>query len=247
MTDSAPDTGSASPTAPPVPPDGQLRRIDGLDLVVMPDDAAGVPEALRAWVEASEVEADTPSVWMTFQRAVVGWRPGRAVVMASADRVESAVSAVLEGVRHEMALREIETAAGAGWADLETDSALAFESRPMSSTRRMQVEDRYRRTIALRADLSRIASYLLSPLMHPPTLGSQIGDRWRERLRMEARHEAVEAQLEVYHDVYDACAQRTSEAGLARKGHTLEWAIIVILALQSVFWLIDILSGLSAE
>lgn len=248
MTDSTSPSHPASSSVPPaLPPGGEHRLVDGLSLVILADDPAGVPEEIRHWVEGADPDAATPSVWLTFQRAVVGWRPGRAVVMASSDRVESAVGALLEGVRHETSLRAIESAASEGWDELEADSALAFESEPMPSTRRDEIKARYRRTVALRASLARVAPYLLSPLMHPPTLGSQIGDRWRERLRMEARYEAVDAQLEVYHDVYDACGQRSSEARLARTGHTLEWAILVVLAVQTVLWLFDVLAGLSAE
>lgn len=232
---------------PPIPEGGELTVEDGLTLLTCPSERGEIPPAWQAWVEASAPDSATPSVWMTFQRASVAWRPGRAVVSASADRLASATGAVREGVRYEMSLQSIERAASEGWTDLEADSASAFEPDPGSPKRRAELLDRYRRTVAWRARLARIAPYLLSPLVHPPTLGSQIGDRWRERLRMEARYEAVEAQLEVYHDVYDACGQRTSEARLARAGHTLEWAIVVILVLQSLFWLFDILGSLSAE
>jgi len=135
----------------------------------------------------------------------------------------------------------------AGWGELEADAEDAFEVGAMSPERRLELKRRYRRTVELRAKLVRMAPYLLSPIVHPPTLGSQIADRWRERLRMEARYEAVTAQLEVHHDVYDACGQRTSDSRLARSGHTLEWAILMVLVFQSLMWLVEILSGLSAD
>ncbi len=245
----SPDEDRSIADRPPLPDGARTITVEeaGLQLVTLPASLETVPEAWRDWVEAASPEAAVPTVWITFHRAHVIWRPGRAVVLATEDRLESAIAAVVEGARHEAALESIERAAAEGWDDLEADASDAFDALTVSAPRRAELRRRYRRTVELRARLVRIAPYLLSPLMHPPTLGSQIADRWRERLRMEARYEAVEAQLEVYHDVYDACGQRTSEAGIARTGHTLEWAILVVLGFQSILWLFEILTSLAAD
>ncbi len=236
-------------TSPPLPEGGRIDLIDGgeLALALLPTDQDVVSDEWRSWVESTPIETSTPMVSIAFHRAHVVWRPGRAVVMAPADRIDSVRQAVIEGVRHETTLAGIETAMTAGWADLEADAEDAFEVEAMSPIRRRELKRRYRRTVELRAKLVRMAPYLLSPIVHPPTIGSQVADRWRERLRMEARYEAVNAQLEVHHDVYDACGQRSSDSRLARSGHALEWAILVVLGFQSLMWLFEIVTGLSAD
>jgi hypothetical protein len=243
------ERSSNADLSPPLPAGGRIDTIpdSGLVLATLPIEVEVTPEDWRAWIEATPVETATPIVSIVFHRAHVIWRPGRAVVIAPDDRIDSVKAAVIEGVRHETALAEIEAAMAAGWAELEADAEDAFEVEAMAPARRRELKRRYRRTVELRAKLVRMAPYLLSPIVHPPTIGSQVADRWRERLRMEARYEAVTAQLEVHHDVYDACGQRSSESRLARSGHAIEWAILVVLGFQSLMWLFEILSGLSAD
>jgi hypothetical protein len=248
MTSPSERSSNADPS-PPLPAGGSIDTIpdSGLVLATLPIEAEVAPDDWRAWVEGTPVETATPVVAIVFHRAHIIWRPGRAVVIASDDRVDSVKAAVIEGVRHETALAEIEAAMTSGWSDLEADAEDAFEVEAMSLSRRRELKRRYRRTVALRAKLVRMAPYLLSPIVHPPTIGSQVADRWRERLRMEARYAAVTAQLEVHHDVYDACGQRTSDSRLARSGHALEWAILVVLGFQSLMWLFEILTGFSTD
>jgi uncharacterized Rmd1/YagE family protein len=91
--------------------------------------------------------------------------------------------------------------------------------------------------------MARIGPYVHAPHMYPPTLASQISERLRERTRMMHRHEFLDEQLEVFHTVYESCAQRSSDFMLARSGHTLEWIIIVILLVQTLFSVVEILAG----
>jgi uncharacterized Rmd1/YagE family protein len=81
--------------------------------------------------------------------------------------------------------------------------------------------------------------------VYPPTLASQVGERLRERLRLQERLEASGGRLEAQERVFELCSQRLTEFSLARRGHTLEWIIIVFLAAQTVLWLLDLLGSAS--
>jgi hypothetical protein len=55
----------------------------------------------------------------------------------------------------------------------------------------------------------------------------------------------LDGKLGTQENVYELCGQRTSEFMVARTGHHLEWAIIVLLAFQTVMWLIDLSASAS--
>lgn len=217
-----------------------------LALACIPASAGELPVEVRGWVEADPESGGEPAVWMAFQGAHLHWSPGRAAILAPSDRLESVRAVVIEATAHERELRTIERSMADWWPELETDSALAFEFEESAIGRRKALRERLHRVLVLRARLARIAPYLLSPLVHPPTLASQVADRMRERLRMSARHEAASLQIEVFRDSYETCGSRASEFMLARTGHRLEWAIIVLLAAQLLLWGFEYLS-LAAE
>lgn len=218
----------------------------GLSLACIPGSGRELPDAVRAWVEADPESDGEPAVWMAFQGAHLHWSPGRAAILAPGERLGSVRAVVVEATAHARELRAIERAMTGWWPELEADSALAFEFEESAVPRRKQLRARLHRVMVLRARLARIAPYLLSPLVHPPTLASQVADRMRERLRMAARHEAASLQIEVVRDTYETCGARASEFMLARTGHRLEWTIIVLLAAQLLLWGFEYLS-LAAE
>ena len=217
-----------------------------MSIACIPASNSELPAELREWVEADPDSGGEPATWMAFQGAHLHWSPGRVAILAPSDRLASVRHAVIEATAHERELRAIERSMAAWWPDLEGDSALAFEFEESAVGRRKALRDRLHRALVLRARLARIAPYLLSPLVHPPTLASQVADRMRERLRMSARHEAASLQIDVFRDTYETCGSRASEFMLARTGHRLEWAIIVLLAAQLLLWGFEYLS-LAAE
>ena len=98
---------------------------------------------------------------------------------------------------------------------------------------------RYLKIQTLRARQLRIAPKVNCPHIHPPTLASQLSERFRERTQMEHRFEVLGHQLEVFETTYNQCAQRTSDAIHARTSHWLEWAIIILLVVQVILYAIE--------
>ncbi len=163
------------------------------------------------------------------------WCLPRVAIVASADRLEMLRRAVVESAYWELELRQIESDLATRWPELEAHAPQAFEFRERDLKYRDQLAVQFRQLLLLRSRLAKITPWLRMPPAYPATLSGQIQERLRERLAVHHRVESLEVQLEVFERIYDGCGQRVSEFVLARRGHTLEWIIIILLALQTVF------------
>jgi len=201
-------------------------------------DASPLSADVLAWVEAAG-----PARMIALHGAAVAWAPGRAAIRVEPSRLDAVRAAVVEFCYRERELRDIEATAAAGWPDVEADTPLAFEFRDRDAGRRTILGERFRRTVGLRTRLARLVPHLDLPPLHPPTLASQVAERLRERGRTAERAEFLAGQLEVQERVYDLCAQRSSDWSLSRKSLALEWAIVVLLAIETVLILVDLLGS----
>ena len=187
---------------------------------------------VQHWVEVSEGSNATAAQWMTFQGTQICWTPHRCAILGAPERLESLTHAVVEVYYYESELRRIERALGESWPAMETDIPLAYEFHENSLGKQKSLQQRFQQVAMLRARLARLGPFVYSPHLHPPTLASQIAERFRERTRMMHRHEFLGEQLEVFEHVYEMCGQRSSDFKLARTGHMLEWTIILLLVAQ---------------
>ncbi len=217
-----------------------------LELLCFPSADLDRPELLtgvRAWIDAATDPAE-PSVMITLHGAQIFWGRRRAAVIAPADRLEATAPAVIEFSFHDGHLRAIEQAIATRWPELEADAPLAFDFHERWIRRRDQLAERFREWVALRGRYARLLPLIHRPPVYPPTLASQISERLRERTRIADRLDFCDQQLEVFERVYDRCGDRASEFLLARKGHTLEWIIIVFLAFQTVLLVLERIAAL---
>lgn len=199
-------------------------------------DADGLPAPALAWAGAGG-----PPQAIALHGAAVAWAPGRVAILVDPARADAVQAAVVEFCFHERELRAIEADVAGGWPHVEADAPLAFEFRDRDADRRRALGVRFQRTVSLRSRLARLAPHLDRPPLHPPTLASQVGERLRERSRMPERAGFLDGQLDVQERVYDLCGQRASDWWLARKSTTLEWAIVVLLAVETVLILVGML------
>ncbi len=216
-------------------------------MVPCPDrDDAALLERARAWVDGDSDSAQK-CLLISLQGAQILWSPGRAAVLAPAERLPAVRPALIEFSQHEAALRDIEREVEAGWPDLEADSPLAFDFQEKALGRREELARRFQRVIGLRARLARLVPQVHRPLIHPPTLASQVSERLRERTRLIDRLEFIGGQIEVFDHVYEMCSQRASDYMHSRKGHTLEMIIIAVLCAQIILQIVELLSKLTTE
>jgi hypothetical protein len=220
-----------------------------LSLIVVPHEPEGGLDALQhlqQWLDNSAVAASSQRTQLlSLQGAHMVWHPRCLAILVPAERVLGVAQAILEAHFYEMELRALETGVEDGWEATLKDAPLGFEFAAEDIPRRPALAARFQEVVQLRTRQTRLASHIIVPHVYPPTLASQIGERFRERLRMEERLELLDSKLSTQEHVYEMCSQRTSDYMVARTGHHLEWAIIILLAFQTLLWLIDLSASAS--
>lgn len=193
----------------------------------------------------SESQTRTRTVLLTFQGVQILWRPDQVIIDAPADRIERVGLAIIDATTHELTLESLESEVDSHWDDVRADAPLAFEFHERAVPRREQLSQRFQRLVEARAAYAKLVPHIVVPYVHPPTLTSQIGERLRERLRMPERLELLDQKLDAQERVYELCSHRVSEFMVARKGHQLEWVIILLLLMQSALLLVEYLGATS--
>lgn len=217
--------------------DGPRADLGLLVLPGSPDHDGTLPAEAIAWVEEGG-----PTQMLALHGAVVAWAPGRAVIIAASDRLAAVRAAVVEFCFFERELRSIEAEVTAAWPHVDADAPLAFEFNDRDAGRRREIGERFRRTVALRGRLARLAPHLERPPLFPPTLASQVAERLRERSRMAERAGFLDGQITVQERVYDLCGERSSDWTIARRSIALEWAIVVLLVVQTALLVAELLT-----
>jgi hypothetical protein len=218
-----------------------------IDILTIPaTDSANDHSALAgaaAWIDSAVAHGDQPCMVMNLQATQVLWRPGRFAVISTAERSDAVCEALVLTAFLDTELTAIERALATAWPQLEADLPHAFEFASASLTHRRRLRQRFQESLLLRARLARLAPQVHAPHLHPPTLASQVAERFRDRTRVTHRHESLDEQLQVFERVYESCGQRASDFMLTRSGNTLEWIIILLLAGQTLLLVFDILSN----
>ena len=200
----------------------------------------------RDWVAAGVSDDSVPVQTMMLQGAQLFWSASRIAIVAPQDRLTTLTKVLIEVHWYETELQALEQRLATLWPDLDFDIPLAFDFDERSLPRRAQLQDRFKQVMALRSQIARLSTHVYSPHVHPPTLANQVAERFRERNQMLQRHEILSDQLEVFETVYESCGQRLSDFAHARKGHMLEWLIIVLLLIQIIFSGFDYLTSIGS-
>ena len=246
-----------------LPQAAEIRRIvlaEGrpFDALVVPcDDDDGSVASPRlaavahAWITAAGPSAPsspgTPTVVsIPLYGCHVIWAPGRGAVVGSAARVEPLAMALVEFAAREADLRDLEHRGSRLIETIDGDASAAFEFDERLLGRRPELAGRFREAVAVRRSLALLAPAVHVPPVHPPTLASQLGERLRDRTRLAERHELATDRADFALQVYEACGQRASEFGIARRQMGLEWAIIVLLVAQTILAVVELLASRSS-
>ncbi|MCE3014512.1 MAG: hypothetical protein ACK56W_02995 [Pirellula sp.] len=205
--------------------------------------ASELQDIVGVWVDASTT-SKTPRQMMTLQGAEIHWNETRFAILAPPERLEALRTALIETCWFDAELARLERELASAWPEMHQDMPLAFNFDEKSLPRRKELQRRFERVTSIRSRLLRMSPYVYCPHIYPPTLASQLAERYRERTRLLHRHEIIDSQLEVFERVYDNCGQRISDFVQSRTGHILEWIIIILLVLQMVIWGFEILTSL---
>ena len=218
----------------------------GMDIITFPGnpndaDGPGILEAIMNWVLAAHGLGLAPPITITLHGAQIVWHAARVGILAAPDRMETLLLALVDFGFHEKELSQLERSIAESWSQLETDAPLAFEVTTRDMQRMESVARQAQRILSVRMRHARLVPRLLRPGTHLSTQANQLGERLRERTRIEDRLEAVASQLEAFERVYEMASQRFAEFRITKHETTLEWAIIVLLATETLLLLIDVL------
>ncbi len=219
---------------------------DGLSILTIPvtDPECHLAQTqAREWVDASPANGRVPGFMMTLQGTVVFGSDNRIAVLAAPERLDVLSKTLIEVAWFDAELRGIECELGDRWSDWESDIPLGFEFDEKSLDKRQHLRQRYGEVMLMRARLAKIAPHVNCPHIHPPTLASQVAERFRDRARMTHRHEILSDQVEVFEKIYESCGQRVSEFVHTRSSNMLEWVIIVLLLVQTLLVVFEILTS----
>lgn len=226
---------AGSTTEPPV-------DLQVLTIPASRHDEAGLLAAARDWVGSERGDAaDSPVGMMTLQGAQVFWTSRKVAMIAPADRQEPLRRSLVEAFWYQSELLDLERCLADLWPQMERDLPLAFAFEEQAIPKKRELQDRFQQVLRIRARLARLRPFVHSPHHYPPTLASQINERFRERSQMIHRHEVLNEQVQVFGDVYDACGQRASEFIQSRTGHMLEWGIVILLGVEVLLVGFDLL------
>ncbi|KYF65271.1 hypothetical protein BE11_22720 [Sorangium cellulosum] len=196
-----------------------------------------------SWVEPDVPEELRRGLLIMLQGARIIWSPGRAGLVATAERLEALRRAVIDFSFFDGEVRQFEAELAEAWPHLEADTPLAFDFDIRALPRRDELARRFQRVIGLRARLVQVSPAIDSPPVHPPTLAGQLKERLKERSRLAERIEFVDEQLELLERVYELCGQRSSELVIARNEARLEWIVIILLATETLALLVDLMAA----
>jgi hypothetical protein len=173
----------------------------------------------------------------------VVWTPGRAAAIGPPERLDDLRGALIEFAAREAELRNAERRTAALLEGIDADAAVAFaiDDRPVA--RRDDLTARYREAVSIRRRLTDLAPAIHAPPVHPPTLAAQLAERLRDRTRLADRHEQAIDRADLAERVTEACGSRAAELAIARRQLGLEWAIVVLLVVQTTLLLVEFLGA----
>lgn len=219
------------------------RQIEFLTIPAENHQVSELQNAAATWVDASTKSIPTRQM-MTLQGAQIYWSDKRIAILAASERLETLRNALIETAWFDAELASLERELASAWPEMQNDIPLAFMFDEKSLPRRKELQRRFQQIVSIRARMLKLSSHVHCPHIHPPTLASQVAERFRERTRLFHRHEVLGGQLEIFEKVYDTCGQRISDFVQSRTGHILECIIIVLLVLQIMIWGFEILTTL---
>ncbi len=208
-------------------------------LTEQPEAAVAAREALLARGDLAEREVTL----LGLQGAHLVHAPGVIVVVAEPDRIAVAEEAAARAAIEAAEMRRLEETLAASWGPLRGLAPLAHRSDPELIARRPELEARFVELLGLREVHARLGPRVHAPAVYPPTLASQVAERLRDRLQLHTRHELVESSLLAQEQVHALCTERLGEYANSRKGHLLEWTIILLLGAEVVMMVLEALGS----
>lgn len=200
--------------------------------------APSAPNA--AELDGGQLAPAPPAIDLVLQSDRILWRPGKAVIIGSARRLDDWLAGLVDFSFYEADLGRLERELEDHWATAEADVVLTHSVSERALARRAHV-DRMTRETALR----RIRLARLSPNLEKPTLtlsgpARRLVSELANAADVADRLHYVDDRLQVYEDLYESANDRLSEYCYFAREYRLELWIVGLLVLEAILILVEI-------
>ena len=226
---------STSTVVEAVPETAAAMEFDALEVLAIPRDVKDESrwrKELRAWIERTGTGEAVAVIAVKAEDALVLWRPGRATIQASTERIGPALLALAEFAFFEGQLRRLEAETANAWPEARGDVPLTYHVGQAELALDASVGQRAGHVFDRRIRCVRIEPHLYTPAATLPPLAQQVGEALREKAGVEDRLESLDGKTEVFEYIYELAGQRMSDYTHFRRGIFLEVMIVVFLAFE---------------
>jgi hypothetical protein len=221
-----------------LPPAGAERVEGRLYALALPGGAAAPAEErarAEAWIRNSGAASVPVEVLLQGDRIV--WRPGFALAVGAADRVEVELAGVASFERAETELSRLEAEVAGWWPQGKADADLTHQVSARALRRWGGVNAMTAAVTAARMRLIDVDAVLGRPSPNLPPLAGRLAAELAMQCDAAHRIELIEERLEMLAELYELANDRLSEYSYFRTGRTLEIAILAVLAIEIVLLL----------
>ncbi|HUY34169.1 MAG TPA: hypothetical protein VMV69_15585 [Pirellulales bacterium] len=175
---------------------------------------------------------DLPTIDFVAQSDRILWRPGRAVLVGGAKRLEETRAGLIDFSFHEGELRKLEGELEADWPRAESDALPAHDVDRRALDRCGHVGEMSQRMALRRIRLARLAPRLEKASLSLAGSARRLVGELALHADVVDRLKHVDDRLEVFEDLYELANDRLAEFRCFRLEYRLEAWIIAILVIE---------------
>jgi hypothetical protein len=212
---------------------------DDADLqIVCCEDSAETAAKWRAWLSQPGKAGPVLPITMEIGTTRIHWRPGRAVIAATAVDSQELIDALLEFSFFESELARLESEIEPHQRQASSDVDLAYDIKPADRAQWPRLYRTMETLQWLRLRFARLEPCLYQTNRGLPAMSRRLIRQLRARADIEARSEALSDRIESCEDLYEGAVDRITDHRNYRREHFLEIAIVVLLVVEVVLLLI---------
>jgi hypothetical protein len=191
------------------------------------------------WMALHGVNGTFRALQFKVDGGVVLWKPGLAVVRASAECLDSILEALVDFAFFEGELRKLEREVAADCLHAQRDVSLVYHVTKAELARSEEVGMMTSLVLLRRLRCARLGGRLVEPPRNLSDSAFKFASRLRDETDVESRLEIVDGQIEVYEYQYEMINQRLSDYSNFRREYVVEIVIVVLLALELITMTLD--------
>jgi hypothetical protein len=228
-------------------PDADSHR-ERLDFIFLPSGSATPIDLQRraeGWIvgqpdAGQDGEPTPPAIDLVLQSDRIVWRPGKAVVVGSARRLDDWLPGLVDFSFYEAELGRLERELADGWPTAEADVALTHSVGAGALARREHVNQTTRETALRRIRLARLSPHLEKPTLSLSGPARRLVSELANQADVADRLKYVDDRLEVFENLYELANDRLSEYSHFVREYRLELWIVALLVVEALLILVEL-------